>query len=82
MLMCLYLGLMYKTLGGYTWSALFKEYIEEECSLEPPKSLLIEEVTNEETEKTIVQSAQQFHLALENLKSVKFHVHIHYPHLK
>lgn len=61
---------MYKTLGGYTWSGFWSEPLSnDECSLTmPPEELPI--VPEDDSEESIKQSAQQFHLALESVKSV------------
>ena len=62
--MCIYFTLMLKTLGGYSWTNF-----ERESSIE-------EKVFGKGTDgvfiigESIVQTAQQFHLTLENLKSV------------
>ncbi|KAG7307978.1 hypothetical protein JYU34_006605 [Plutella xylostella] len=69
-IMCLYFGLMYKTLGGYTWTGLFYES-HGTCSA-PGVGLVntTDQIVSEETESTIRESAQQFQMALENLKMV------------
>ncbi|XP_050343700.1 transmembrane protein 161B [Nymphalis io] len=54
-IMCLYLALMYKTLGGYSWSALFYKQ---------------EEVTVEEKPVVNLEGMEQFQMAWENLKMV------------
>lgn len=72
-IICLYLTLMYKSLGGYSWNGLFIEPPNNmEClaSDETPQVIDPFTVTSEESSGTITQSAQEFHLALENLKSV------------
>lgn len=57
---------MYKTLGGYSWSALNNNTrILEEC----PLSSHVPKV-QETQEASILESAQQFQFALENLKFV------------
>lgn len=59
-IMCLYLALMYKTLGGYTWSGLFYEQLEM-CSAKDNTM-----ARGEET----VEGVEQYQLAWENLKMV------------
>ncbi|XP_046963400.1 transmembrane protein 161B [Vanessa cardui] len=54
-IMCLYLALMYKTLGGYSWSALFYKQ---------------EEVMVEEKPVVNLEGMEQFQMAWENLKMV------------
>jgi Predicted transmembrane protein 161AB len=77
-LMCLFLSLMYKTLGGYswTWTAGVTD-VAEECSadLEAEKFFTTTEspmeLTTESTaDASIIQVAQDFTLSLQNLKSV------------
>jgi hypothetical protein len=67
--MCLILSFMYKTLGEYSWGGLFKEPPDpNECPLTPPNDKnTIDPFSSSES---IAQSAAEFHLALENLKSV------------
>ncbi|XP_013187407.1 transmembrane protein 161B [Amyelois transitella] len=55
---CLYLAVMYKTLGGYTWSALFFETQETCSAASAPVSSIAEDGT------------EQYQLAWENLKMV------------
>ncbi|XP_039749579.1 transmembrane protein 161B [Pararge aegeria] len=55
-IMCLYLALMYKTLGGYSWASLFAQGVEPAGEHEKPT------VTMEDME--------QFQMAWENLKMV------------
>ncbi|XP_047528576.1 transmembrane protein 161B [Vanessa atalanta] len=54
-IMCLYLALMYKTLGGYSWSALFYKQ---------------EEMIVEEKPVVNLEGMEQFQMAWENLKMV------------
>jgi Predicted transmembrane protein 161AB len=73
-LMCLFLSFMYKTLGGYSWT--WKSVVQEECSADLDQQILtttessIETSTESETDASILQVAQNFHLSLQNLKSV------------
>lgn len=67
-ILCLYLTLMYKTLGAYSWIGMLKEpepYAECSASQKPPISVL-----SDGTDDSIAQSAQDFNLALNNLKTV------------
>lgn len=60
---------MYKTLGGYHWSGLFLESAaSDECSVSMPEE--IQNTPTMDSEESIKYSAQQFHLALESMKSV------------
>lgn len=58
---------MYKTLGEFSWSGLFREPTNE-CPVNPPKTIDPFETSND----SIAQSAAEFHIALENLKSVNY----------
>lgn len=59
---------MYKTLGGYSWTGLFVDPVTEECSItDLPENV---NVPLMDTEESMKHSAQQFHLALESVKSV------------
>lgn len=60
----MYFTFMYKTLGEYSWSSIYKESEPLEC----PAKVYSNIVSGEDG--TITKSAQEFHLALENLKSV------------
>ncbi|KAJ8919090.1 hypothetical protein NQ315_012075 [Exocentrus adspersus] len=71
-IICIYFSLMYKTLGGYTWSGSVAELFTDECpasvgshrsNAEP-----IKEATN--VAETISSTAANFHFTLENLKKV------------
>lgn len=63
-ILCLYLALMYKTLGGYSWIGLFKATEPAEC---PVSQTPIISVADDDS---IAKSAQDFNLALNNLKTV------------
>lgn len=80
-IMCLFLSFMYKTLGGYSWMwTSVPEAVTsvEECSVdleEPffsPTEAPFEADEEATTQATIIQAAQNFHLSLQNLKTV-FH---------
>lgn len=65
LVICLYFTFMYKTLGEFSWNGIFKEQDPLECPISAPNAII-----NDESVGTITKSAQEFHLALENLKSV------------
>lgn len=68
LVMCLFLTLMYKSLGGFTWRGLFVNVEESaECAVPPT---LQSSVDGEETLGSIKKSAEEIQLALENLKMV------------
>ncbi|KAJ8727319.1 hypothetical protein PYW07_001438 [Mythimna separata] len=60
-IMCLYMALMYKTLGGYSWTALFYES-DGVCAVEDKAAGVSDSVEGE--------GIEQFQLAWENLKMV------------
>ncbi|KAJ8733549.1 hypothetical protein PYW08_001847 [Mythimna loreyi] len=60
-IMCLYMALMYKTLGGYTWTALFYES-DGVCAAEGQAGNVADTVDGD--------GIEQFQLAWENLKMV------------
>jgi len=77
-IMCLFLSFMYKTLGGYSWtwtsSVNGTSVVADECAADLDADVLpIMEplIDTENTEgSSIIQAAQNFHLSLQNLKSV------------
>lgn len=71
LIICLFFTFMYKTLGGYTWVDLFKGSVFEECPAnQPPKSISNTINSDDDNEKTVVQTAQDFQLALSSLKQI------------
>ncbi|XP_044262118.1 transmembrane protein 161B [Tribolium madens] len=66
-IMCLILSFMYKTLGEFSWGALFKEPVNECPVVNPPKTIDPFETSSRDS---IAQSAAEFHATFENLKSV------------
>lgn len=76
-LLCLFLSFMYKTLGGYSWMWTSLSAVgAEECSASlgdqvvPTTEAPFIDVAEEATEASIIQVAQNFHVSLQNLKSV------------
>ncbi|KAF3424371.1 hypothetical protein E2986_03231 [Frieseomelitta varia] len=69
-IICLFFTFMYKTLGGYTWEGLLKGSSLEECPADDPPKSLSDVVNSYDTEKTVVQTAQDFQLALSSLKQI------------
>lgn len=62
---------MYKTLGGYTWDGFINEPPPmDECAIDSNQNDV--PTFDADQEESIKYSAQQFHLALESLKSVRF----------
>lgn len=65
LIICLNLIFMYKTLGGFSWNGILND---EECAV---NSKPYEYVSNDEkSSQTILESAQEFHVTVESLKSV------------
>lgn len=62
--MVIFFTLMYKTLGEFSWNGFMIGYDTEKCSIPKVAETIISD------DQSIKKSAQQFHLALENLKSV------------
>uniref|UniRef100_A0A1I8PRS8 Transmembrane protein 161B n=1 Tax=Stomoxys calcitrans TaxID=35570 RepID=A0A1I8PRS8_STOCA len=84
-ILCLYLTLMYKSLGGFSWTGIYTESVlQHECSaeLEPTAAATVHEfiessgaglsLTAEETPSdfNIMESAQNLHSSLMSLKNV------------
>ncbi|KAF2880597.1 hypothetical protein ILUMI_25578 [Ignelater luminosus] len=63
-IICLYLTFMYKTLGGYSWNGML--FDDESCAVDSAPDIS----DTDETNKSIIKSAQEFHMAVESLKSV------------
>jgi hypothetical protein len=59
LVMCLFLTLMYKTMGGYSWTALFYETPPIDSSAEAPAI------------EVDMEGLEQFQMAWENLKTVR-----------
>ncbi|KAK9703925.1 putative transmembrane protein 161AB [Popillia japonica] len=62
--MVIFFTLMYKTLGEFSWNGFMIGYDTEKCSIPKVAETIISD------DQSIKKSAQQFHLALENLKSI------------
>lgn len=56
--------------GGYTWEGLLKGSSLEECPADESPKSLPNPMNIDENEKTVVQTAQDFQLALSSLKQV------------
>lgn len=80
-IMCMFLALMYKTLGGYSWiGVLNQEDLSGECSLEPPAipsgegmdavEALVDNVADAFEESNILKTAKYFSTSLQGLKNV------------
>lgn len=63
--MIIFLTLMYKTLGEFSWNGFFSNTVIGECPVSDRAKNIISQ-----DDQTITESAIQFHIALENLKSV------------
>lgn len=75
-IMCLYLTLMFKTLGGYSWSSVFSssDILAEECDADFIPSEITTPVSNSFTDENstdeILTTAQNFQMSLQSLKAV------------
>lgn len=77
-ILCLYVALMYKTLGGYRWSDLYQSGAavpEDECGLEPALSgadLLRQKLAElgADVDESLLGTAR---LSLDRLKAVRVH---------
>lgn len=69
-IMCLFFTFLYKTLGGFTWEGILKGTLEEECPAdELPKPFLLH-TSNDNTDKTVIETAEELQLALSSLKQI------------
>ncbi|XP_058791652.1 transmembrane protein 161B [Phymastichus coffea] len=68
LIICLYCTFMLKTLGGYSWEALYKDIDSGECLA--PEALPEPKIFSDDEEKTVAQTAQEFHLALSSIKQI------------
>lgn len=84
-ILCLYLTLMYKSLGGYSWTGIFTESVlQHECSAElEPLNVASDQdfiegsgmpLISEETENefNILESAQSLQNSIMSLKNVSY----------
>lgn len=55
--------------GGYTWEGLFRDVPIEECPADQTPKIL-PTIFNDNDDKSVVQTAHEFHLALDSLKQV------------
>ncbi|XP_018575626.1 transmembrane protein 161B isoform X1 [Anoplophora glabripennis] len=70
-IICIYLSLMYKTLGGYTWSGSINDANLDECPMNSENNQpSIDPFQTSDDAGTITKTAADFHLTLENLKMV------------
>lgn len=75
-IMCLYLTLMYKTLGGYTWTGFLEGAVQlDECSAELEGTEINGQnlnyaVADDRDDRNILETVQTFQLSLQSLKSV------------
>ncbi|KAJ8973581.1 hypothetical protein NQ317_001607 [Molorchus minor] len=71
-IMCLYLSLMYKTLGEYSWTGFMKEPPNpEECPINSENiSSDIDPFKSSDDTATVYKSAAEFHVTLESLKTI------------
>lgn len=59
-------------LGGFTWEGILKGTLEEECPADELPKSVSPTINNDNTDKTIVQTAEELQLALGSLKQVMY----------
>ncbi|XP_064545240.1 transmembrane protein 161B [Drosophila montana] len=71
LILCLYLTLMYKSLGGFTWTGIFKEtaVLQHECAADGELATTPRD-SNIEAEFNILESAQSLQASFASLKNV------------
>jgi len=57
-------------LGGFTWEGIIKGTLEEECPADDLLNSLSSTISNDNTDKTVIQTAEELQLALNSLKQV------------
>ncbi|KAL6422886.1 hypothetical protein ACFW04_010425 [Cataglyphis niger] len=68
--MCLFFTFLYKTLGGFTWEGILNGTLEEECPADELPKLHLSTISNDNTDKTVIQTAEELQLALNSLKQI------------
>lgn len=73
LILCLYLTLMYKSLGGFTWTGIFKEtaVLQHECAADGELATTPKDTNVEEAEFNILESAQSLQASFASLKNVR-----------
>lgn len=77
LILCLYLTLMYKSLGGFSWAGIFKESVvlQHECAavdVNPENDASAGALTtNDQGEFNIIESAQSLQASFSSLKNVR-----------
>ncbi|XP_018057733.1 PREDICTED: transmembrane protein 161B [Atta colombica] len=69
-IICLFFTFLYKTLGGFTWEGILKGTLEEECPADELPKSLSPTVNIDNTDKTVIQTAEEVQLALGSLKQI------------
>ncbi|XP_014486820.1 PREDICTED: transmembrane protein 161B [Dinoponera quadriceps] len=69
-IICLFFTFLYKTLGGFTWEGILKGTLEEECPADELPKSVSSIINNDNTDKTVVQTAEELQLALSSLKQI------------
>lgn len=74
LILCLYLTLMYKSLGGFSWAGIFKESVvlQHECAADSDLATMPDAAfdDNPEREFNILESAQSLQASITSLKNV------------
>lgn len=68
-IICLFFTFLYKTLGGFTWEGIIRGTLEEECPADDLSNSL-SSISNDNADKTVIQTAEELQLALSSLKQI------------
>lgn len=63
-------------LGGFTWEGILKGTLEEECPADELPKLHLSTISNDNTDKTVIQTAEELQLALNSLKQVYISIYL------
>lgn len=64
--------------GGFTWEGILKGTFEEECPADDLSNSLSSIISNDNGDKTVIQTAEELQLALSSLKQVIYAYKIRY----
>lgn len=72
LILCLYLTLMYKSLGGFSWSGIFRESVvlQHECAASETEGAGVA-VSQGDGDFNIIESAQSLQASFSSLKNVR-----------
>lgn len=70
MVCCIYIHTRFSYVGGFTWEGILKGTLEEECPADELSKPVSSAISNDNADKTVVQTAEELQLALSSLKQV------------